>query len=412
MEHDIVPALLEVIESEFDIESFASEMLKQSLKSLQEDSATYLEVNDFAIEIGLILAKVLKNNLTADILPDGKMYFNIADRILKNTLQKNHELITSFGADVQKSLNEQAGIKIKAQIPDFNDDKVNGLVNRLCAEPFEDVSWLLVDPIVTFSQGIVDDMVKSNVEFHAKSGLSPKIVRRSTGKCCTWCQNLVGVYEYMDEPKDVYRRHSNCRCTVDFVPDKSKKQNVWTKKVQNVETIEVRKQIGLTQKYDDKPFRSVKKEWLKAAGNGKVSDLTFLEHEGVKYYVDGGYAILDHDDREKEVAQILSKTLGKHIQLVPRVEYPPGIQSPDYLINGARFDLKQIEGIGKNVIDTAVKEKKKQANNFVLDVSITSLKIEEINERIERLYRHPHRKWIENIVLLKNNEIIDIFERK
>lgn len=253
MEQDIVPALLEAIESEFDIETYKSEILKKSLKSLQEDDATYLEVNDFAIEIGLILAKVLKNNLSTDILPEGIMYFNIANRILKNTLQKNHELITSFGAEVQKSLNEQAGIKIKAQIPEFNDDKVNGLVNRLCAEPFEDVNWLLADPVVTFSQGIVDDMVKSNVEFHAKSGLSPKIVRRSTGKCCKWCQNLVGVYEYMDEPKDVYRRHSNCRCTVDFVPDKNRKQNVWNKQWKDKEKnakIESRKQLNLKDSYD------------------------------------------------------------------------------------------------------------------------------------------------------------------
>ncbi len=49
-------------------------------------------------------------------------------------------------------------------------------------------------------------------------GLKPKIIRRTTFKCCEWCDNLAGTYTYPDVPSDVYRRHENCRCTVIYDP--------------------------------------------------------------------------------------------------------------------------------------------------------------------------------------------------
>lgn len=56
-----------------------------------------------------------------------------------------------------------------------------------------------------------------------------KIKRYPTSKCCKWCASLAGVYEYPDVTKDVYRRHQNCNCKLEFIPGKGKKQDVWTK---------------------------------------------------------------------------------------------------------------------------------------------------------------------------------------
>ncbi|CAG7589950.1 hypothetical protein PEPTYR26121_01104 [Peptoniphilus tyrrelliae] len=38
------------------------------------------------------------------------------------------------------------------------------------------------------------------------------------------------MYEYPDVPKDVYRRHQRCKCTVDYLPGDGRKQDVHTKK--------------------------------------------------------------------------------------------------------------------------------------------------------------------------------------
>ena len=41
--------------------------------------------------------------------------------------------------------------------------------------------------------------------------------------------SLEGEYEYPDVPKDVYRRHENCDCTVEYI-SAGKRQDVWTKR--------------------------------------------------------------------------------------------------------------------------------------------------------------------------------------
>lgn len=230
MDNDIVPALLEEIQNEFDKRTYNSKKLKKAFLLLQNKKATYLDANNFAIEIGEILSDVLRTKITAEVLPDGKMYFNIADRILNPTMKKNYDLISNFIVDVQIELNRTANLRLKGQIPEFNQDRIDGIVNRISSEEdFESIKWLLDDPIINFSQSIVDDGIKANAEFHAKAGLQPKITRRVSGHACEWCSRLAGTYGYYEAPKEVYQRHERCRCTVDYNPGDGRKQDVWSK---------------------------------------------------------------------------------------------------------------------------------------------------------------------------------------
>lgn len=249
MDNDIVPALLEEIQNEFDKRTYNSKKLKKALLLLQNKKATYLDANNFAIEIGEILSDVLRTTITAEVLPDGKMYFNIADRILNPTMKKNYDLISNFIVDVQTELNRTANLRLKGQIPEFNQDRIDGIVNRVSSEEdFESIKWLLDDPIINFSQSIVDDGIKANAEFHAKAGLKPKITRRVSGHACEWCQNLSGTYDYYEAPDDIYRRHERCRCTVDYQPGDGRQQDVWSKQWKDPkkeEKISVRKTLNL-----------------------------------------------------------------------------------------------------------------------------------------------------------------------
>lgn len=247
---DIVPGLLETIQSQFDEKTYNSTKLKKALKRLSDKKASYIDVNDFAIEIGEILADVLGANITAEILPDGKMYFNIADRILNPTMQKNFELVNGFAGDVQAELNKEAGIKLKAQSPVLNQDRINGIINRVSSEAdFEAIKWILQEPIVNFTQSVVDDAIKANVDFHAKAGLQPTITRTVRGKACDWCKNLAGTYTYHEEPENVYQRHDRCRCTVEYNPKDSRGiQDSHTKKWRDPQKdakIEARKVLNL-----------------------------------------------------------------------------------------------------------------------------------------------------------------------
>lgn len=232
MDKDIVPDLLKSIQKDFDKGKEDSETVQQLLKILDDGQANYLNANAYAVEIGELLSKVLNKNITAEVLPDGKMYFNIADRILNTTLRKNYELITDYSTGVQSQLNKKANLAIKPKRPSINQDRIDGIVNRISSEDsFDDIKWILGDPIVNFSQSIIDDAIKINAELHYEVGLNPEIKRIAVGKACKWCRSLAGRYSYPDNvPKDVYHRHENCRCMVDYHPkDGRGKQNVWNK---------------------------------------------------------------------------------------------------------------------------------------------------------------------------------------
>lgn len=248
MEKDIVPSLLELIEKDFDEKTLNSDVLKKAIQALKDNKATYKDANEFAIEVGEILSEVLNTHITVDVLPNGQMYFNIADRILNSTMKKNFELITGYAIDVQTELNHAAGLKLKGQKPKINQSRIDGIVERLSTEEFEKVKWILDEPIKNFSQSIVDDVAKSNIEFQAKVGLKPKITRVVVGNCCDWCRELAGTYDYGDAPDDIYRRHRYCRCRVEYEPGDGRIQDVHTKEWRDPERetkIEARKMIGI-----------------------------------------------------------------------------------------------------------------------------------------------------------------------
>lgn len=248
MENDVLPSILQEVQERFERDFGKSEIVRNAFATLKAKKATYKTANEFAIEVGEILSKALGTSLSADKLPDGKMYYNIAQRLLTDVLGRNHELVSGYARDVQKNLNDEAKIGLKVQVPELNLDRITGIVNRFSFEEnFEDVSWLLGEPIVNFTQSIIDDSIRKNAEFHHQSGLQPEIVRKSYFHCCEWCQEVQGSYKYPRVPKDVYRRHQHCRCTVDYDPKSGKTQNVWTKKWNSIdkERVERRKLIGV-----------------------------------------------------------------------------------------------------------------------------------------------------------------------
>lgn len=250
VEKDIVPELLELINNEFDEKVLNSEKIKKAIETLNLKQATYLNANEFAIELGEILSSVLNTHITVETLPNGRMYFNIADRVLNDTLKKNYDLITGYVIDVQNQINESAGIKIKGQTPKINQHRIDGMVERLSEEKFEEIKWIINEPIKNFSQSIVDDVVRANVSFQAKAGLKPKIKRIVVAGCCDWCKEIEGIYDYKDAPYNIYQRHRYCRCTVEYDPGDGMKQNVHTKKWVDPEReakIEARKMIGVSE---------------------------------------------------------------------------------------------------------------------------------------------------------------------
>lgn len=227
---DIAPQLLEAIAKDFRSSYEASGKIKILLQKVKENTATFSQAQEYALEVSRLIGAAYEKNISSAVLPDGRMYYNIASRLLPENLDENYRLVSQYAAGVQKSLNEKAGIGMKAQIPEKNEDRIRGIVEVAAnAEHYDDISGLLPGIFDNFCQNVVDETIKANVNFQGKAGLVPKIFRRAERKCCDWCSNLAGEYRYPNVPEDVYRRHENCRCQVDYDPGSGKLQNVHTK---------------------------------------------------------------------------------------------------------------------------------------------------------------------------------------
>lgn len=373
-----------------------TQTFEKLLKNVNIKATSYEDVNDYAVALGEILTTAFNIHITENPR-------EIIEQILNDRLKENHRLITDFGRMVQDILNKQAKIGLEAQIPEVNQSRIDGLVGKITEKDFEQSKWLLGSPIVNFNQSVVDDMVRKNAEFHFRSGMNPKIIRKEAGNCCKWCKNLVGTYKYPDVPKDVYRRHRNCRCTVEYIPKKGIRQDVHTKKVK-YETKEEVKEL---------PYVSVTNEWLKSfSSKAKVLEQTFWEENGVRYTLDDPNVNLNPSKSEYHVARWITKNLGKDITLVPTVSGKyVGVRTPDYLINGERFDLKELEGNGKNTVDTRVHKSKGQTENFIFELSKTDMSIEEFKRQLYDVYLLKKRK-INTSIVIKDDKLIDIWQKK
>lgn len=146
--------------------------------------------------------------------------------------------------------------------------------------------------------------------------------------------------------------------------------------------------------------------------NAIVEELDSWTHEGAEYVVDGHNVVLDHKPLEKEVAKVLSLYYRKRVELVPRINIPQGISTPDYQINGVKYDLKTINpGAGDNTIYNRVKKSNKQANNFVIDITVSGLSEDQISKQIEKIYWSNSTAFVSRIIIIKDNKVNKEFVR-
>lgn len=153
-------------------------------------------------------------------------------------------------------------------------------------------------------------------------------------------------------------------------------------------------------------------EWIKTQNKkgSVIEKMSYIVH-GVTYTVDGKHVILKPSERERGIAEVLSKKYGKTVELVPQIMYPQGIQTPDYLIDGKRFDLKSPTGSGKNLLYGLIGKKYKQAHNFIIDVTGCPLEMHELEKQLVELFRSPRTGFLETVVFMKSNEVVGVFNR-
>ena len=143
---------------------------------------------------------------------------------------------------------------------------------------------------------------------------------------------------------------------------------------------------------------------------GKVTINNYYDYEGERYTKEGEIK-QDHNDREKEVANVIAKDLGADVELVPRFIKEDDVRTNDIKINKEDWEIKTIEENGKNTIDKAIREGKGQAINFVLDIVNKEVTYDELINHVTKLYKSYDRHWVKNLMIVRDGKVIGYFMR-
>ena len=161
-------------------------------------------------------------------------------------------------------------------------------------------------------------------------------------------------------------------------------------------------------------YTDATKAWYEEAtpNSHPVSDLQELTIDGNTYRVDGRNVVLDYSAHEKEIAELLEKEFGGELYMVPRVNNPQGVSTPDYLFRGERYDLKTIgKTTGKNPLFNRVHKATGQANNFVLDLTDSKLADDTIEEQIKKIFTDRQTKNVRTVIAIKSKNIIKVYKK-
>lgn len=83
----------------------------------------------------------------------------------------------------------------------------------------------------------------------------------------------------------------------------------------------------------------------------------------------------------------------------------------DYLFRDEYWDLKNIIGDGKRVIEDLIKKKKRQSLNFIIDITDSKISDIDLMRQINKLFVSKTTNWVEKIIVKDKEEIIIICEK-
>lgn len=226
---DVVPGLLEKIQAYYNTRMGQDKRISRVNSRIRDGTATLMDAHTYAERAGVHLSNAMLQYMTAETLPNERIYYNIAERIVIPTLRENYDKINLTASDIQRIIDQKNKIGISTAMADFPEERIKGLVQKIADQDTLEKSLIwLKEPIVNNSEAFFDDFVRKNAEVRSEIGLKTIITRTVFPGCCPWCEDMAGTYEYGKEPKDIYKRHENCRCEVIYQTERTS-QDVWSK---------------------------------------------------------------------------------------------------------------------------------------------------------------------------------------
>ena len=210
-------------------EDILSEVLRryeEALKKHGKSAKTHAEAQALSGRLGKDLGRILAEELLK-AFPAGAVPEDVAMGVIPAALRRNSDIVSGFVREIQKRLNEAARVPTPPESR-FRYERAANLARWVSKqESFADHETIFSQYVEQNSRMTVDDAVRDQVKAHYGMGLSPKIIRKAAPGCCDWCTKHAGTVDYskgMD--KEIFRRHKNCPCLIEYDPGDGAKRTV------------------------------------------------------------------------------------------------------------------------------------------------------------------------------------------
>lgn len=238
---DIVPELMEAIRADYGIRLADSPELADIAERIAKGTAVLADGHELAVVRGELLSETLQSVITPSVLPDGRLYFNIANRTVRPMLEDNYAAVNEAASLIQTTLDQKDGIGLRPVRATFAEGRVAGLIDKLSDENAitEAALKFLGEPVVNCTESFFDDYIMANASARSRAGMTVRLERklgasemrsyragrktRAYRVPCSYCRGLAGSYEFStpSEASYLFARHESCRCIITYTNSKN-----------------------------------------------------------------------------------------------------------------------------------------------------------------------------------------------
>lgn len=184
---------------------------------IKAGAATHIDTHTVAAEYGAAASRALLEVLTPDAVGD-VMERELAMLAVDPVLRANYEAVSEAGTAIQTTLYKRAGFGLTAQRPPIDENRLDGLIEKLTEGEYVNTLRFLGEPVSNFTEHVADALVRANAAFQSRAGFEPYVTRILAPGCCEWCEEMGGKYAYNSQPDGLWRRHEHCHCVMDYNP--------------------------------------------------------------------------------------------------------------------------------------------------------------------------------------------------
>lgn len=131
MAEDVAPKLWALIKSDFDRAVKADIRIQEILSKIEKETAASEDVAYYSMYLGEHAGKALTGRLKPKNLPNGILYWNIADRTIRPMLEVVHDLVNDAAVTVYEAENRKIGINLRALRTEFPEERVRDLIDTV-----------------------------------------------------------------------------------------------------------------------------------------------------------------------------------------------------------------------------------------------------------------------------------------